>query len=97
MMWLVLPTLAAATTRCDELSEATGYPNPETRTVALTVAMAHPTNGKGAVPVSGAVWSWVAESKINAADLLTQSERDALIDQEQFEAGGWYPPLDPPS
>jgi len=96
MHWLVLPTLVDAQARANALSAAMGYPRPATRTERATLPIEHPTNEEGAVPVSTAVWSWVAGSLIDMESLLTDVERAALCDRAEMDAAGWFPATPPP-
>jgi hypothetical protein len=91
MRWLVLETAAAAQSRADALSEVMGYPHPSTGTERATMPREHPTNGKGAVPVKGRVWSWVAGSAIDMDSLLTPAEQAALYDRAEMVSAGWFP------
>lgn len=90
MRYLVLGSTAAAQGREVELSAATGYPRQATATQRVVAALSH-ADGRGALPVPAAVWSWGSNSKIDLASLLTDTERSGLYTQAEMRADGWWP------
>lgn len=95
MKYLVLESAAAAQAREVELSTATGYPRQATATQRVVEALSH-ADGRGALPVPAAVWSWASNSKVDLASLLTDSERVAQYTSAEMRADGWWPQQEMP-
>ena len=91
MSYLVLPNVAEANTREAQLSAALGYPDATGTYPRYTLPDLHPTNGEAALLITTACSCEVTPYYVrDAAELLTQSERDALKTWEEMRAAGWF-------
>ncbi len=92
MSYLVFPGVTEANTRNEQLSAALGYPDATGNYPRYTTPKLHPTNGEAALTVTKVCSCEVTPYWVrDAAELLTQPERDALKTWEEMRAAGWFP------
>ena len=92
MSYLVFPNVAEANTREAQLSAALGYPDATGNYPRYTLPNLHPTNGEAALVITTVCATEITPYYIrDAAELLTQPERDALKTWEEMRDAGWFP------
>ena len=96
LAYLVFQDLASAQVREAQLSAALGYPDATGAYTRYCDPDQHPTSGEAALEITK-VCSCAADPYTvrDAAELLTQSERNSLQSWEALEAAGWWPDPEP--
>ncbi len=87
MMYLVRDAFGDALVLQARIDAATGYPHESTAHAVGVEAAADGT--RWAVQIAP-VWSWTDAAEIDAADLLTEAERDALQTMDALAAEGFW-------